>query len=257
MGKPITIMVIGVVFAAFAGFMTLKFLRGQQATVEVEQVETKEIVVARDTISRGETIEADDVKVVAWPAEAAPEDAFGSPEEVIGKLARTTIYANDPLTNTKFVTSESPSILSMLIPKGHRAISVKVNEVTGISGFVAPGSHVDVLLTVPGTDEMAARTRIILQDVEVLAIAQSVEQQDNKPTVVNTVTLDVTPRQAEVVAVASNEGNLHLVLRNDRDERQVISWGTSITEVIGAKNSSVDGPAVELIRGDERINVTF
>ena len=257
MAKPVTIMVIGVVFAAFAGFMTLKFLRGQEATVEVEAVETREVVVATNTIPRGETVETDDLKVVRWPLESAPEDAFSTPEEAVGKLARSMIYPNDPLTNAKFVNSESPSILSMLIPKGHRAISIKVNEVTGISGFVAPGSHVDVLLTVPGADELPARTRIILQDVEILAIAQSVEQQDNKPIVVNTVTLEVSPKQAEVVTLASNEGNLHLVLRNDRDKRQVNSWGTSITEVFGAKSNGIDGPAVELIRGDERISVTF
>ncbi|RMD84847.1 MAG: Flp pilus assembly protein CpaB [Candidatus Dadabacteria bacterium] len=257
MGKPVTIMVIGIVFAALAGFMTLKYLRGRETTVEVQQIETRDVVVARQTISRGETIEADDVKVVAWPAEAAPEDAYETPEEVVGKLARTTIYPNDPLTDSKFVSSKSPGILSALVPKGHRAISIKVNEVTGISGFVAPGSHVDVLLTVPGTEEMPARTRTILQDVEVLAIDQTVEQEDDEPVTVDTVTLDVTPRQAEIVTLAANEGNLQLVLRNDRDKREVISWGTSITEVIGGKSNTIDGPAVELIRGDERINVTF
>ena len=228
---------------------------GEQIKITVE-VEKVSVVVAADTISRGQVVEEDSIKVVEWPADSVPEGAFVSLEHALGKLARAEIFADDVLTQAKFLDTKAPSVLSMLIPSGRRAISVKVNEVTGISGFVAPGSHVDVLLTVPAEDETPARTRVILQDTEVLAIAQSIENRDSRPVVVNTVTLNVTPRQAEVVTLATNEGSLHLVMRNDRDDASVWSGGTSLFEVMGGVSSRA-GAAVELIIGTERTNATF
>jgi len=257
MGKPVVIIGIGVVFAAVAGFMTLGFLKGQSSEPTQANLDTVPVVVAADTISRGQVVEEDLVKLVDWPTDSVPEGAFRTVSDAVGKLARTEIYADDLLTAAKFLDTKAPSILSMLIPTGRRAISIKVNEVTGISGFVAPGSHVDVLLTVVGDDEDPAKTRIVLQDTEVLAIAQSIEQRDSRPVVVNTVTLNVNPREAETLTLASNEGSLHLELRNDRDDARVNSYGTSIDQVIGTAKRAGFGPAVELIRGVERVEMTF
>jgi len=208
-------------------------------------------------IRRGQAVEEKDVKVIDWPAENIPEGVYGTVPEVIGKLARTEIYQNDPLTAPKFLETKAPSVLSMLIPNGRRAMSIKVNEVTGISGFVAPGSRVDVLLSVSGSQQDQARTRIVLEDIEVLAIAQSIEQLDSKPAVVNTVTLNVAPHEAETLTLASNEGSLHLALRNDADEDKVFSTGTTIGQVIGVGATTGSGPSVELIRGLNRVNLTF
>jgi pilus assembly protein CpaB len=257
MRRPVVIIGIGVVFAAVAGFMTLGFLRRQASVPEQASIETRAVVVALATIGRGEAVEPTDVKVVDWPAESAPTGSYGTIEDVIGKLARTEIYQNDPLTSAKFLETKSRSILSVFIPAGRRAMSIKVNEVTGISGFVAPGSHVDVLLSVSGSQEEPARTRIVLEDTEVLAIAQSIEQLDSRPVVVNTVTLNVSPQEAETLTLASNEGSLHLALRNDGDEKRVYSRGTTIDQVIGLAVGTGNGPSVELIRGLERVNLTF
>jgi pilus assembly protein CpaB len=257
MGKPVVIIGVGVVFAAVAGFMTLSYLKNQKAEQIHVAVEKVSVVVAADTISRGQVVDQDVVKMVEWPADSVPDGAFVSLENALGKLARSEIFVDDVLTQAKFLDTKAPSVLSMLIPSGRRAISIKVNEVTGISGFVAPGSHVDILLTVPAEDESPARTRVILQDTEVLAIAQSIENRDSRPVIVNTVTLNVSPRQAEVVTLATNEGHLHLVLRNDRDYDKVWSGGTSIYEVMGGVTSTHIGAAVELIRGVERTNATF
>lgn len=256
MKRPIVIIGVGVVFAAVAGFMTLGFLK-RQSTPDQPVLATRPVVVALTNIKRGEPVQETNVKVVDWPADSAPEGSFATAPEVIGKLARTEIYQNDPLTEQKFLETKAPSILSTLIPEGRRAMSIKVNEVTGISGFVAPGSHVDVLLSVSGDQEEPARTRIVLEDCEVLAIAQSIEQLDSKPVVVNTVTLNVNPRDAETLTLASNEGSLHLALRNDSDEAKVFSVGTTIDEVIGVGAGGGDGPTVEVIRGLERANITF
>jgi pilus assembly protein CpaB len=257
MKRPVVIIGIGVMFAAVAGFMTLGFLKRQGSAPEQAALDTRPVVVALQTIKRGEPVADTNVRVVDWPVESLPEGSFSTVEEVVGKLARSEIYQNDPLTAQKFLETKAPSILSMLIPEGRRAMSIKVNEVTGISGFVAPGSHVDILLAVSASQEEPARTRIVLEDVEVLAIAQSIEQMDSKPVVVNTVTLNVGPREAETLTLASNEGSLHLALRNDGDEQKVFSGGTTIDQIIGVNVGRGDGPSVELIRGLERVTMTF
>jgi pilus assembly protein CpaB len=259
MGKPVVIIGIGVLFAAIAGFMTLGFLKGQSGDTEVAARGTVPVVVAGDTISRGQLVEAELVKTIEWPIDSVPDGAFNSIEQVVGQLARSAIYVDDLLTQAKFLDTKAPSVLSMLIPKGRRAISIKVNEVTGISGFVAPGSRVDLLLTVAADGDlgMPSKTRIVLQDTEVLAIAQSIEQRDSRPIVVNTVTLNVSPREAETLTLASNEGSLHLVLRNDRDDATVASRGTTLEEIIGGKITTGPGVGVELIRGMERLDVRF
>jgi pilus assembly protein CpaB len=257
MKRPVFIIVMGVVCAAVAGFMTLGFLKRQSAVPDQVAVATRPVVVALEAIKRGEPVTEMQVKVVDWPTESLPEGSFATVAEVVGKLARTEIYQNDPLTTAKFLETKAPSILSMLIPEGRRAMSIKVNEVTGISGFVAPGSHVDVLLAVSGTQDEPARTRIVLEDTEVLAVAQSIEQLDSKPVVVNTVTLNVSPRDAETLTLASNEGSLHLALRNDGDEDKIFSGGTTIDQVIGVNVGRGDGPSVELIRGLDRATLTF
>jgi pilus assembly protein CpaB len=256
MGKPVIIIGVGVLFAAIAGFMTLGFLKGQTGGSDQVAVATVQVVVANDTIARGQIVEEGLIKVIDWPSGSVPEGAFLTREEAIGKLARTEIYRDDVLTQAKFLDTNAPSVLSMLVPTGRRAISIKVNEVTGISGFVAPGSHVDVLLTVVGDDSNPTKTRIVLQDTEVLAIAQSIEQRDSRPVVVNTVTMNVTPREAETLTLASNEGSLHLVLRNDRDEEQVTSLGTTLRDVLGGRTVGVV-PSVEVIRGVERKDIAY
>jgi pilus assembly protein CpaB len=257
MSKPIIPIVLGVVFAGIAAFMTLGILTDKDEPVKVEKT-TAPIVVATKEISRGEVIGIEHVKTIEWPKDTLPEGAFTKKGQAVGQLARHLIYPNDPLTQQKLLDTNAPSVLSLLIPPGRRAISVKVNEVTGISGFIAPGSHVDVLLSVGGRrdEEAGPRTRTVLQDVEVLAIAQSIEQKDNKPVVVNTVTLNVTPRDAERITLASHEGALQMVMRNDRDSAQIYSAGISLEHIIGNAVAG-DGRSVELIRGVSRVSVSF
>ena len=257
MGKPLVPIALGIVFAAIAAFMTLGYLKNaSQAPVEVGMA-TEEVVVSTQDIERGEVLGVEHIKLVEWPKSAVPEGSFGTIEEAIGQIARVPVYANDPLTQAKVIDSRSRSILSMLIPPGRRAMSVKVNEVTGISGFIAPGSRIDVLLSVSGQGDEDPRTRIVLQDIEVLAIAQNVEQRDNKPTVVSTVTLNLRPREAEALTLASNEGSLQMVLRNDKDQGRVHTAGVSLEQVIGGASVTGSGPQVELIRGVEREMMTF
>jgi pilus assembly protein CpaB len=252
MGKPLIPITLGIVFAAVAAFMTLGYLKQASTKPAAPQLETQTVVVATGPILRGETVSAEKVKVIAWPKTSAPSGAYSSLEQTVGMVARASIFENDPITESKVVDANSKSVLSMLIPDGRRAIAIKVNEVTGIAGFVAPSSRVDILVTVPEKDDDPARTRIVLQDIEVLAIAQAVEQRENKPVVVNTVTLNVLPAEAEALTLAANEGSLQLTMRNDRDQARVYTAGISLDHLVGTASPGNGGAQVELIRGVTR-----
>lgn len=257
MTQPKIIIGAGVMLAAIAGFMTLAHLKSLSKQQVVEGPATRRIVVAARPLKRGQAVEADWVKLVEWPEEAVPEGSFASIEGVLGQLARSEIFADDVLTEAKFLDTKAPSALSGLIPNGRRAISVHVNEVTGIAGFVAPGSHIDLLLTIAAIDDTPPRTLTIVQDVEVLAIAQSIDNTSGQARVVPTVTLNVTPRQAETIALAINEGNLHMVMRNDRDSQRSWTGGANLAQVMGTGTSTRPGSVVELIRGIEKVAVNF
>jgi pilus assembly protein CpaB len=257
MGKPLIPITLGIVFAAVAAFMTLGYLKQASNKPTAPKFETQTVVVASADIKRGDTVSAETVRVVEWPRGAVPAGAYTTLQQAIGSVARASIFENDPITTHKVVDANSKSVLSMLIPDGRRAISIKVNEVTGIAGFVAPSSRIDVLVTVPEKDKDPARTRIVLQDIEVLAIAQAVEQRENKPVVVNTVTLNVLPNEAEALTLAANEGSLQLTLRNDKDQARIYTAGVSMDSLIGTGTQGTGGAQVELIRGVNRQMQSF
>lgn len=257
MGKPLVPITLGILFAAIAAFMTLGYLKNAARTPVEVGMATQNVVVSTKDIERGEVLGLENIKTVEWPLSAVPEGSFSTMEEAIGQVARVPIYTNDPLTSVKVIDSRSRSILSMLIGEGRRAMSIKVNEVSGIAGFIAPGSRVDVLLTVSGHSGDESRTRTVLQDIEVLAIAQNVEQRDSKPTVVSTVTLNLRPREAEALTLSANEGALQLVLRNDKDQGRIHTAGVSLEQVMGGAGVTGSGPQVEIIRGAERHMMTF
>jgi len=255
MARPFVLVVAGVLFAALAGLMTFSWLDGQTGSLDAPVLQHRSVVVAAQTVGRGELVEPGHLKVVDWPAHAVPEGTYHDPGKLVGKVARVTIMANEPVTDARLSRNRSTSLLSMLVQPGRRAISVRVNEVTGISGFVAPNSRVDVLVTIGRREKLEARSKVILQDVRVLAIDQEVEQVDNKPVTVKTVTLDVTPRQAEILALAVHEGSLYFVLRNDKDGDGVATSGKTVSEVLGG--SSGNRHTVEVIRGSSVENYIF
>ncbi len=253
MGKPSILIGVGVFIALAAFFMTYSYLSGQSDGVVEQKVEYRQVAVAAVDVARGDLIDADHVKIVDWPAHAVPEGAVSDPEQILGKVARIALLANEPITENKLAKNRSSSLLSMLLPAGRRAMSVKVNEVTGISGFVGPGSHVDVLMSVRERDDEPAKSKIILQGIAVLAIDQTIEQVDNDPSVVNTVTLDVSPAQSEVLTLAANEGSLQLALRNDADASDVYTSGRTIDQITSAFGTG----SVEVIRGKDIQTVNF
>jgi pilus assembly protein CpaB len=161
---------------------------------------------------------------------------FSSVEQVTGRTAIDKYTAGEPIVETKLVPKEGQSgILTYKIPEGHRAMTVAVDQVSGVAGFISPGNKVDVVLTTttPGSGQLQV-SKIVLQDVPVLATGQviSQEKKDEKPVVVPTVTMDVTPEDAEKLAIASTQGRLQLVLRRVGDKEVTKTTGATVKKVM-------------------------
>jgi pilus assembly protein CpaB len=234
---------------------------------------TRPVVVATTDLQVGAEIGADDLQAIEWPANAVPEGAFMQPSEVVGRGLIMPIVRNEPVLPAKLASKEAGSGLPPAIPPGMRALSVRVNEVIGVAGYVLPGTHVDVLATASPTDQHGDTTsKVVLTNVRVLTAGTKLEQSGDKgkPIAVSVVTLLVTPEQAERLTLASTEGKIQLALRNPLDQsapptpgiRPAVLLGTPPPPtrpfVAGAAKtapSTVAPPPVltiEMIRGDKR-----
>jgi pilus assembly protein CpaB len=184
--------------------------------------DTVQIVVAALPVSVGAKLTEADVRQAAWPKTVPIEGSFSLVSEVVGRGVLVPMIPNEPVLSTKLAPAGSGAGLMSTIPDGMRAVTVKVNDVIGVAGFVVPGSRVDLILsgspTEAGSVEMA---KVILENIQVLAAGQNVANDDNgKPLSVQVVTLLVTPEQSEVVALASVDGRIQLALRNPLDLEQ-------------------------------------
>jgi pilus assembly protein CpaB len=218
---------------------------------------TAAVVVAANDLPLGIRLRAGDLRTVEWPADALPSGAHSEAGAVLGALTLTNLVANEPVLASKVADRGGHhTLMALRIPEGMRAVSVRVNDVTGISGFVAPGTRVDVIAII-STEQVDGGhgAFTLLQNVEVLASAQEMEQQAAEPAVVNTVTLLVTPEQAERLALASNSGTLQLALRGYQDRGPTVTGGVSMGQIAFSRREPSD--TVELIRGKERTVQAF
>ncbi len=229
MRKPGTIFLLAVMLGALSAAMVYRYLRAQQQAIETARRAaggaTTELVVANDTIPIGARIEASQVRSVRWPVDLVPEGAVRAPEGVIGSVARTMVERNQPLVQAHLI-QQGAGLLPLLITEGMRGMSVKVDSVTGVSGFITPNSRVDVLVAgSPDGHGDEERSKLILQNIRVLATGKSIEQRDEKPVEVPTVTLLVSPEDAEKLTLAARQEPVRLALRNYRDEDLVSTPG--------------------------------
>lgn len=234
--KPRAVIIVGVLavaIAAVAAYFLYSYLKLQEKKVE-EAVASEKIVVAAAEIPIGSTINITQLKTADWPKANVPQGAFLSKELVVGRTAIQTFLPGDPVTEAKLIPKEGPAgILTYKIPEGHRAMTVAVDQVAGVAGFINPGNMVDVVLIVTPPGATQTLSKIVLQNVPILAIGQIVEQKEGKPVVVPTVTMDVTPEDAENLAIASTQGRLQLVLRRFGDKEVAKTVGSTVTRVIG------------------------
>jgi pilus assembly protein CpaB len=236
--KPVVILgAVAVLIAAVASYALYSYLKGQEKKVS-EAVATERVVVAATEIPLGTTINITQVKTTPWPKTDLPQGSFSGTGQVIGRTTTRTILSSDAVTEAKLMPKEGPvGIMTYKIPEGHRAMTVGVDQVAGVAGFINPGDIVDVVLTVTPPGSNQSLSKIVLQNVPVLAIGQIVEQKEGKPVNVPTVTVDVTPEDAERLAIASTQGRLQLVLRRLGDKEVARTTGETVTRVISGATS--------------------
>ena len=201
------------------------------------QQTTEEIVVAAVNMDLAETITSKHVKVLPWPRQAVPAGAVRNLADAEGRVVRSSIVAGEPLLEGKLAPqlSGKGGIMPMLVPEGQRAVTIKVDDAVREAGFVLPNSRVDVFVSMAKAANSQERiAKMILQDVDVLAAGQAVEMRDNRPVSVTTVTLALTPEQAERLALAQNEGKLTIGMRNLRDKQIIQTVGATRDTLLNA-----------------------
>lgn len=186
------------------------------------QSEGGKIAVALLDLQLGSRISPEMIQMVAWPAGSIPAGAFSDPKELDGRVARTTLTRGEPLLESKLAPVGSRGGLSAVVGEGKRAITVRVNDVIGVAGFALPGNYVDIMVNTQAegsksNDKDRTISKIVLEHILVLAVAQEASRDETKPKVVNAVTLEVTPEHAERIDLARSVGTLSLVLRNQID----------------------------------------
>jgi pilus assembly protein CpaB len=190
-------------------------------TVAVEQgVSLTTVVVAKRRLGFGDTITKEYLREAKWPTDNVPDGGFTTIDEIVGgderRVALSAIFANEPILRSKISGFGGRATLSTVVPEELRAVTIRVNDVNGVAGFVLPGDRVDVLIT---REEIRGKpfTDVLMQHIKVLGIDQQASEQEDKPIVARAATLEVTPKQAQKLALAAQVGTLSLTLRGLTD----------------------------------------
>ena len=271
------VLTIAVLAGGTLAYGTYNFM--QAGSVKAVNVPTQPVVVAAANLQLGTAISKDDLTIVQFPQGTAPEGTFSQPAELLGRGLIVPVVKNEPILAAKLASKEAGAGLPPVIPEGMRAVSVRVNEVVGVAGYVLPGNRVDVVATASPTEARSDTTsKVVLSNVQVLTSGTRIEQgqDENKPMQVTVVTLLVNPEQAERLALASTEGKIQLALRNPLDQGAPETPGIRTAGLMGGKQAPsapasrtaprrkldpkppveaapvAAAPAVEMIRGDKR-----
>jgi pilus assembly protein CpaB len=259
-----------------AAVLALRYLREQATPLMAAEPRKVGIVLAARSLPIGSVVTEQDVKVVSWPGNALPSGYIGSVADALGRGVSTTVAENEPLLAAKVSTKDAGGGLPIIIRDGMRAMSVRVDEIIGVAGFVLPGTHVDVMLTLDkGDNRSQSITRTILQNVQVLAAGQQVQRdKEGKPQTVSVVTLLVTLDDAELLVLAGKEGRLQLALRNTLDTLSIATAGAKADQLspsgapprtprspsanrVAPVVPKVNNTVIEGYRGGERTLTTF
>ena len=238
--RAILMLLVALVAGAAAVVSASRWLL-QQSSSSVRQV-----VVAANDLDLGQPLNGSQLKLVSWPTASVPPGAFEDLKALDGRVVRTSLQRGEPILDAKLAPVGTKGGLSAVINDGKRAITVRVNDVVGVAGFALPGNYVDVIVN---TNEEAKNTqngnisKIVLEKILVLAVAQQVSRDDTQPKVVNAVTLEVTPDQAEKLDVARSVGTLSLVLRNQMDVADINTGGATKHTLLGRAEQPAPAPA--------------
>jgi len=261
--KGAIFLVAAVVAGIVATFAIHRYISIKTRVVEAP---TRQVFIAAADISPGTALSSQAVKAVTWPQAVIPPNSAATMQEIEGRVVKVPIPQGNPVLSSMLAPEGTSAGLSGILPDGKRALTVKVDEVAGVAGFIHPGDHVDVLVDLPLKEASEHLSKTILHDIVVLTTGQIWQPKgdDNKPMVVNTVTLELTPHESEVLNLASsNEGKIRLALRNRNNKTIAETEGVTTSFLLGGatnkKEQAVAQPiptraekSIEVIKGLER-----
>jgi pilus assembly protein CpaB len=231
-------------FGLLAAISVSRYLSGAQAYAK----NLSDVVVAKVNIPLGTKIVAEQLMVMQFPKGSTPDGTFESIDKLVGRVAVANFAEREPVTESRLAPEGTAGGLTSIIPEGYRAMTVKVDDVVGVSGFIQPGALVDVVVVIEPNDSTSSQgpiSKIVLQNIKVLANGQNIDQPKNEREAnsVKAVTLQVTPDQAEKLALASTEGKLQLVMRNSIDQGDEQTMGVNKhTLLTGERAAPVPDP---------------
>ena len=233
-GRAIVFMVIALVAGLASAFLVLRFVRNHGGRT----IPTTQVVVAASDIAVGTKLTAAMLKTADWPADAKPRGSFAGIAGLEDRVASSPILADEPILEARLGAKGAGAGMASLIPSNMRAMTVPVNEIVGVGGFIHPGDVVDVITTMqetaPGATQATYRSRIVLQNISVIAVGQHLAASDEaKAQTVPAVTLLVSPPEAERLALASTQGKLQLTMRSHVDREQVATPGVAPSDLLG------------------------
>jgi len=228
-----TLLVFSLSLVVAGIFSALVYQAGQRTPASAD-VQSVPVAVAARALPVGSKLTAADVKIVQWPAASPIAGAITSVEAAVDRGLLAGVAENEPLTASKVAAAGAGAGLPPMIAPGMRAISVKVDDVVGVAGFIVPGAHVDAVVTITQRDQNVAR--VVVSNVEVLAAGTRAEQAqaDGRAASASVVTLLVTPADAERISLASSVGRITLTLRNPLDTSASDTKGTQVAALLGA-----------------------
>jgi pilus assembly protein CpaB len=244
---------IGLVLSVVVATAATLFVYRAVASIPVREVEVKNyhVAVAAKPLPVGTMVTPSDVRLVAWPSSHPVPGGYSTVEEVVNRGLISPASENEPLTESKLAPREAGAGLPPTITAGMRGISVKVNEVIGVAGFVVPGTHVDVVVTLSKQNDSVSR--VVVTNAQVLTAGTKYDQEqakDGKPVPSTVVTLLVMPEDAERIALASTEGSIMLTLRNPLDTEPTVTSGTRMASLMGAPEPP---PPTRVVSGVRRV----
>jgi len=238
----IVLIVVAFLLAGGAAYLVRDYLESS-TTREVPAFDTAPVVVAAEDLSYGIKLEPRHLRVVDYPTGSLPSGAYGKADSLIGQVTKVFLVTNEPIIAAKL--SSKGGGLSLRIPEKLRASSVKVDEVSGVSGFVLPGDRVDVLVTLSKAGMTSDPvTQIVLQDVEVIASGTKTDTEGNKAISTQQITLLTTPQDAEKLALAQHQGKILLALRNPADRDTLTTYAVKMEDIIRGPEKKAEAAPV-------------
>lgn len=216
--RPLGVLFIALALGLTAAAYAASWIKEQGAAATVQ------VVVAKRDLQMGTRLLPEMLETMAWPKAASIQDPLTQLDQAMDRVIRMPVLRGEPLLQSKLAPAGDKGGLSSALSEGQRAVTVKVNEIMGVAGFALPGNYVDVMVNTPDHQNQAI-SKIVIERIQVLAVAQDVSSNENKPRVVNAVTLQVTPQQAEQIDLARSVGTLSLVLRSQSDQTTVVTEG--------------------------------